>query len=207
MSGSSTYLQLPEDVRVLVIDDEETMRQACTEVLRREGFQVSTAASGDEALRMVQSDKPDVAFIDFKMPGLPGMAILDEFNVESPGTVKVVMTAYATISAALTALRHGAFDFLPKPFTPDELRSIAMRAVEHRKLLVRNSRLAEERDKAKRRFVDLVTKEVQRPVEGALSEINTLSEKLADAPELQVLAQCAGDRLKRLLDMVDRWHD
>lgn len=207
MTTSTNRLQLPEDVNVLVVDDEETMRQACTEVLRREGFQVRSAANGDEALHMVEDQIPDVAFIDFKMPGLPGMAILDEFNVKSPGTVKVVMTAYATVSAALTALRHGAFDFLPKPFTPDELRSIALRAVEHRKLLLRNTRLAEERDKAKRRFVDLVSKEVQMPVEGALGEISALAEKLGGQPELQVLAQCAGDRLKRLLDMVDRWHD
>ncbi len=207
MSESSTYLQLPEDVRILVVDDEETLCQACSEVLRREGYQVTTAASGQEAVHMIQSGKPDVAFIDFMLPGMPGMAIMDEFNEKSPGTVKVVMTAYATVSAALTALRHGAFDFLPKPFTPDELRSVALRAVEHRKLLLHNSRLAEERNKAKRRFVDLVTKEVQGPVEGALAEINTLAEKLADAPELQVLAQCAGDRLKRLLDMVDLWHD
>lgn len=190
---------------VLIIDDEESMRDACAQVLAREGFLVKTAPDGETGLDMVRQEPPDVVFLDLAMPKLAGMAVLDELGEAAPDTVKVVITAYATVSSALEAVRHGAYDFLPKPFTPEELRVIAGRALERRSLLVRNQELARERDQAKHRFLQLVTSEVRGPVTAALAKLHQLDQELTGQPQARELAQEAADRLERLASLVDRW--
>ncbi|ADK84216.1 response regulator receiver protein [Desulfarculus baarsii DSM 2075] len=192
----------PENTRVLIIDDEASMREACQEVLRREGFQTTIAGEGGEGLRLVRELKPHVIFVDLKMPGMAGLELLDHIGLAAPGAVLVVVTAYATVSLAMAALRHGAFDFLAKPFTPDELRLMASRAQEQRRLLERGQRLQNERDQAKRRFMELVTGEVNEPLRAALAELRGLCEKLADRPAALAQAQNASERLRRLLEMV-----
>jgi DNA-binding NtrC family response regulator len=190
---------------VLIIDDEESMRDACAQVLAREGFVVRTAPDGEAGLELVRQRAPDVVFLDLAMPKLAGMAVLDELAELAPDTVKVVITAYATVSSALEAVRHGAYDFLPKPFTPEELRVIAGRALERRSLLVKNQQLARERDQAKHRFLQLVTSEVRGPVAAALARLHQLDQELRDQPRARELAQEAADRLDRLVSLVDRW--
>lgn len=117
---------------VLIIDDEESMRSACAETLTREGYQVHTAADGEAGLEVAGQVAPDVVFVDLKMPKMGGMAVLEELTQVAPEAVKVVITAYATASTARGAFTSGADDFLPKPFTPDELRLTAARALQHR---------------------------------------------------------------------------
>ena len=194
-----------EEASILVIDDEESMRDACARVLVREGYQVRTAASGEEGLEMVRESPPDIVFVDLAMPKLAGMAVLDELATLAPDTIKVVITAYATVSSALEAVRHGAYDFLPKPFTPDELRVIASRALERRALVLKNRQLAAERDQAKQRFLQFVTSEVSGPVTSVLARLHQLDQMLADKPQAQELAQEAVDHLERLLSLLERW--
>jgi DNA-binding NtrC family response regulator len=120
----------PREPSVLVVDDESSIREACNRVLLAEGYQVRVASSGETALELAHRERPDLVLLDLKMPGLGGMAVLDELNRLAPTSVKVVISAYATVSMALEAMRHGAWDFLAKPFTPDELRLTARRALE-----------------------------------------------------------------------------
>ncbi|KMY67907.1 hypothetical protein AAU61_08635 [Desulfocarbo indianensis] len=194
-----------EKAKVLVIDDEESMREACAKVLTREGYQVRTAANGEEGLEMVRQVPPDIVFVDLAMPKLAGLEVLDELAVLAPDTIKVVITAYATVSAALEAVRHGAYDFLPKPFTPDELKVIAARALERRCLLLKNRELSKERDQAKLRFLQFVTGEVTGPVTSVLARLHQLDSMLMEEPQAQELAQEAADRLERLLSLLERW--
>lgn len=194
-----------EKANVLVIDDEESMREACARVLIREGYQVRTAANGEEGLELVKEATPDIVFVDLAMPKLAGLAVLDELATLAPESIKVVITAYATVSAALEAVRHGAYDFLPKPFTPGELRVIAARALERRSLVLKNQQLAKERDQAKLRFMHFVTSEVSGPVNSALASLHQLDQMLSDNTQAQELAQEAADRLERLLSLLDRW--
>jgi DNA-binding NtrC family response regulator len=194
-----------EKANVLVIDDEESMREACARVLIREGYQVRTATNGEEGLELVRESTPDIVFVDLAMPKLAGLAVLDELATLAPESIKVVITAYATVSAALEAVRHGAYDFLPKPFTPGELRVIAARALERRCLVLKNQQLARERDQAKLRFMQFVSSEVSGPVNSALASLHQLDQMLSDNSQAQELAQEAADRLERLLSLLDRW--
>lgn len=194
-----------EKASVLVIDDEESMREACARVLIREGYQVRTASNGEEGLELVKEATPDIVFVDLAMPKLAGLEVLDELSTLAPESIKVVITAYATVSAALEAVRHGAYDFLPKPFTPGELRVIAARALERRSLVMKNKQLAKERDQAKLRFMQFVTSEVSGPVTSALASLHQLDQMLAENTEAQELAQEAADRLERLLSLLERW--
>jgi two-component system, sensor histidine kinase and response regulator len=195
-----------EKASVLVIDDEESMREACARVLIREGYQVRTAANGEEGLALVKESTPDIVFVDLAMPKLAGLEVLDELATLAPESIKVVITAYATVSAALEAVRHGAYDFLPKPFTPGELRVIAARALERRSLVLKNQQLATERDQAKLRFMQFVTREVRGPINSALANLHQLDQMLSEDAPAQELAQEAVDRLERLLSMLDRWN-
>jgi two-component system sensor histidine kinase/response regulator len=195
-----------EKASVLVIDDEESMREACARVLIREGYQVRTAANGEEGLALVKESTPDIVFVDLAMPKLAGLEVLDELATLAPESIKVVITAYATVSAALEAVRHGAYDFLPKPFTPGELRVIAARALERRSLVLKNQQLAMERDQAKLRFLQFVTREVRGPVNSALASLHQLDQMLSDDASAQELAREAADRLEMLLSLLDRWN-
>lgn len=197
----------PNPARILVIDDEESMRDACTQVLTREGYQVISASDGEEGLSLAANDPPDIVFLDLKMPGLAGMAVLDEMKKAAPDAVKVVITAYATVSSALEAVRHGAYDFLPKPFTPEELRVVAGRALERRNLVLKNRRLESERDQAKHRFFRLITSEVSGPLAAARASLQELTHSLADRPEDRALARQAMVRLEKLMEMVSRWSE
>ena len=101
---------------VLVIDDEEAMRDSCQQVLVREGYRVETAGDGESGLRKVREVRPDLVLVDLKMPRIDGMEMLGEITALDPTTVAVVITGYATVESAVEAMKCGAYDFLPKPF-------------------------------------------------------------------------------------------
>jgi DNA-binding NtrC family response regulator len=119
------------------VDDEETMRDACRQVFAPDGFILKEASAGEDALELVRQESFDVMILDLKMPGVDGMEILRRMEAESPGTAVVVITGYATIDSAVEAMKLGAADFLPKPFTPDVLRLTVRRTL-------RGARMAKE---------------------------------------------------------------
>jgi len=108
--------------RILIVDDEEAMRDACGQVLSPEGFSLQEASSGDKALEAIRRESFDLVILDLKMPGVDGIEILKILQQESPGTAAVVITGYPSVESAVEAMKLGAADFLPKPFTPDVLR-------------------------------------------------------------------------------------
>jgi two-component system response regulator HydG len=125
---------------ILIVDDEETMREACREVLVSEGFSLLQASSGEEALDLIGRRSFDLLILDLKMPRVDGLEILKRVQKESPGTATVVITGYPSIDTAVEAMRLGAADFLPKPFTPDVLRLTVRRAL-HGARLTRENQL------------------------------------------------------------------
>jgi DNA-binding NtrC family response regulator len=129
---------------ILVIDDEQVMRDACNQILAREGCRVTSAASGAEGLEKIQRGRFDVIILDLKMPGLSGMEVLARIEEKAPETPVIVITGYATIESAVEATKLGAYDFIPKPFTPNVLRTIVSRALEKRRLTLENAYLREE---------------------------------------------------------------
>lgn len=121
--------------RILVVDDEPVICRSCEKVFRRAGHEVTSATSGRQALGLLQEQSFDVVFTDLKMMDVGGMEVLQSVRQKYPQTVVVVITGYATIASAVETMRSGAFDFLPKPFTPAELLAVLDRALERRRLL------------------------------------------------------------------------
>ena len=115
---------------VLVVDDEPSMRLALTESLRRNGFGVSHAVDGREAIERLAQCKPWLVLTDMKMPRLGGIEVLKEIKKRSPGTAVVVMTAYGTVETAVEAMKHGASDYLLKPFATEALERVLARLEE-----------------------------------------------------------------------------
>ena len=124
--------------RVLVVDDEPSVCRSCEKILTREGYHVASVTSGAEALQRLQQDPYDLVFTDLKMAAMGGMELLEALRAQFPDIVPVVITGYATISSVVETMKVGAFDYLPKPFTPEELAAVARKAWERRQLLVRS---------------------------------------------------------------------
>jgi len=112
--------------RVMVVDDEAVARVSLAEVLRLEGYQVATAASGEEALSLLSKSEPfDLVVLDLKMPGMDGLEVTEAMQRDYPGTVIVLLTAFATLETAIQAIRQGAHDYLLKPCPiPEILESV-----------------------------------------------------------------------------------
>ena len=128
--------------RVLVVDDEPGMREMLDVLLRRAGHAVDLESSGRRALARVEAEPPyDLVVTDLVIPGVDGMEVLEAAKRRSPVTQVIVVTAFATTETAVEALRRGAYDYVLKPFKVDELRLLAERAIEKRRLLAENLEL------------------------------------------------------------------
>jgi DNA-binding NtrC family response regulator len=122
--------------RALVVDDELSICKACEKILQRAGFQVASALSGKAALELLAQEPFDLVFTDLKMVEMGGMELLEALRARFPDIVPVVITGYATVASVVETMKLGAFDYLPKPFTPDEMVAVARHAWEKRQLLL-----------------------------------------------------------------------
>ena len=133
--------------RILVVDDELGMREGCRKVLKSEGYEVETAEDGIAALELFKEKKEfAAALIDLKMPKMGGMELIEEIKKYDKDIVLFVITAYAAIDTAVEATKKGAYGYIPKPFTPDELLLPIKNGLEKRELSLRARKLQEERD-------------------------------------------------------------
>jgi two-component system response regulator PilR (NtrC family) len=130
--------------RLLVVDDEQSMREFLESFLRREGYDVSTAADVDTALSYLESDEIDLVITDMQMPEKTGLDLILEARELSPETAMVMITGFGTTDSAISAMREGAYDYLTKPFKVDELRIVIEKALEKKLLSNENRRLKEE---------------------------------------------------------------
>jgi DNA-binding NtrC family response regulator len=126
---------------VLVVDDHAPARQSVAETLRCAGYAVTVAASAPEALELLSRECCDVVLTDLQMPGMNGLEFLSELSRRETGAQVVMMTAHASVSTAVEAMRHGAFDYVEKPFDADRLERLIDRAMTHVRLLDRQTRL------------------------------------------------------------------
>jgi DNA-binding NtrC family response regulator len=126
-TGRSQIGQMRDARSVLVVDDEPSLRVAVAESLRRSGYGVVQATDGQEALERVAQTKPWLVLTDMKMPRMGGLEVLKEIKRRSPQTTVVVMTAYGTVESAVEAMKHGASDYLLKPFAIQSLERILTR--------------------------------------------------------------------------------
>jgi DNA-binding NtrC family response regulator len=130
-----------ELVRILVVDDEQIVRESLAGWLHKDGHSVETAADGKRALEALREGQFGIVVLDLKMPGMDGLEVLKEARRSCASTVFVVMTAYATVDTAVAAMKFGAYDYLTKPFDPEELSILVRRIVAQQDLVQENEAL------------------------------------------------------------------
>ena len=139
---------------ILVVDDEENIRDGSKRILSRIGFRVMTASRGNEALDIMEREKPSIVFLDLKMPGMGGMEVFERIREIDETILVIIITGYATVETAIKAMKQGAYDFISKPFEPDQMRIVVNRAWEKIQLTREAEKLERER---KRTLLDLDT--------------------------------------------------
>jgi len=115
---------------ILVIDDEKRIREGCYKILIKENCLVEMAENGEMGLKMLAEKHYDVILTDLMMPGIGGMEVLAKVREQHPDSVSIVITGFATLEHSIEAMKKGAFDFIPKPFTPDQLRVVVSKAIQ-----------------------------------------------------------------------------
>ena len=129
MPEQETASSLHIKPKILVVDDEKRVRDTCYKMLAADGFDVSRAESGDVGIQMIEKAHFDIILLDLMMPGMSGMDTLAWVRDMHPDTVVIVITGYATLEHSIEAMKKGAFDFLSKPFAPQDLRLVISKAV------------------------------------------------------------------------------
>jgi signal transduction histidine kinase len=195
--------------RILIIDDEESIRDGCRQALTKCGYEVITAKDGDEGIKLARQWQPEMSFVDLKMPGMYGLEVMDIIARDIPDIILVVITGYASIVSAVEAMKKGAYDYLPKPFIPDQLRAVAQRGLEHRELKIEARKLREEKDLYQKGFITFVSHEMRSPLVTVLQYVETikmLCERSLDPEVMKIIDRCSL-RLKNLEDLISHWLD
>jgi signal transduction histidine kinase len=177
-----------EHLRILVVDDEAGMRLSVARALRgfsvhlpdvdeEAGFELDQASTAEEALEKLERGPSDLVLLDLKLPGMSGLDLLHEIEMRRMDLLVVMITAFASIETAVTATKRGAFDFLPKPFTPKDLRETVRKATEHLTLSRRAKRLAEERRQVRFQFISVLAHELKAPLGAIEGYLNILHDR------------------------------
>lgn len=140
-------MEINPDAAVLVVDDEQDIRDASERILTRTGFKVMKATRGDEALDVLDKERIDIVLLDLKMPGMDGLEVLKRIRMLNKPIQVIVITGYATVETAIEAMKQGAYDFIPKPFEPDQLRIVVNRAWEKINFIQEAKRLEQEKNR------------------------------------------------------------
>jgi len=194
---------------ILVIDDDESMRDSCTQILTKDGFQAEIAKDGSSGLEKIKETKPDLVLIDLKMPGINGLEVLEKTKEIDPNIIAVVITGYATVESAVEAMKKEAYDFLPKPFTPDELRIIIKRGLERRKLILETESLRREKKLMEENFITMVSHQLRSPLVAILQYFEVILGGMVGeiSGKQKEMIQKAQIRLENLMNLINDWLD
>jgi signal transduction histidine kinase len=217
---------MTENRKILVIDDEISICNGIRRALTPRGLQVETAFDGEKGLQMVREDGYDLILIDVMMPGTNGIDLIKSIHIMDPEVICIIITGYATVELAVQSIKQGAYDFLSKPFSVDELLLVVNQGLERRQLSqeakrtqaaeAEAHRLAEEKsrleelDQAKRQFIRLVTHELQAPVSAVENYLKLILDgyiPLDEQPE--ILKKCIARTLEErnlIADLLELGH-
>lgn len=181
-------------LRVLVVDDEQWIRNAVTrdlseyivsiaDINEQVSFQLDEAGSGEEALEKIAANPPDIVLLDLKLPGISGLEVLEKSAKEQSDTVFIMVTAYASIETAVRATKSGAYDFLAKPFTPEELEHVVQKAARHLVVASRAKSLAEEQRKIRFQFISVLAHELKAPLNAIEGYVSAIIDRSAGADQ------------------------
>jgi DNA-binding NtrC family response regulator len=141
---------------ILVVDDEEVMRDILETLLKRAGYDVRLASSGEEGLELARSTPFDAAILDIMMPGINGIETLDELKRIDEDLAVLIITAYASVESAISAMKNGAFDYITKPFKNDEVLVVMRNALERRRLVNENRNLRQNIQERYHKFGNII---------------------------------------------------
>jgi two-component system, sensor histidine kinase and response regulator len=192
---------------IFVIDDDEIIRLSCEQILHKSGYKVETFGNGHQGIERLKEVRPPLLVVDIKMPELDGFEVIKIVRRIDPDIVVIVITGYATIETAVDAMKTGAYDFLPKPFTPGELRMIIERGFERWRLTKEAQTLRKEKEEVERKFVTLVSHQLKAPL-GAVKQyldvlLYTSRDKLA-GETLDWISRSQA-RIQEMLDLIQDW--
>jgi len=142
-------------LNLMIVDDERAIREVCRDVAQTLGFHTSIADSAEHAYRVLESNAIDVVLLDLKLPGAGGLEALHQIRERRPDAVVIVVTGYGTVQSAVQAMKNGAYDYVTKPFSMEELRLLLERVSSHLKLKTEN-RMLREKIKSKQGFGSIV---------------------------------------------------
>ncbi len=137
--GDSVKAENNKDVSILIIDDEENIRDGSERILLRMGCIVHKASCGAEGIDILSSHEIQIVLLDLKMPGMDGMEVLAHINKLNSNILVVILSGYATLDTVINAMKQGAYDFIPKPFEPAQLRTSVTSAIEDIRLNIQRS--------------------------------------------------------------------
>ena len=209
-----------DTLKVLVTDDEMGMRLGVTRTLRdfsvrvpdvngSVAFAVDQAESGEEALEKIDRNPPDILLLDHKMPGMSGLDVLDRLAGRETDMLTIMITAYASIETAVAATKRGAYDFLAKPFTPDELKSTIRKAAARLILAKQARQLVEEKRRVRFEFIRVLGHELKAPLNAVAGYLDILQHHqlggdLAAYDELVARSLTRMDGMRKLIaDLLD----
>jgi DNA-binding NtrC family response regulator len=157
-SGSEKATTMSKErTRILVVDDEEIVRESLTAWLEKDGYTLGTAPDGETAIERIKNERWSILLVDLKMPRIDGLQVLEAARKIQPEAVAVIMTAYATVDTAVAAMKTGAYDYLVKPFDPEEL-SLMFQKIVAQQALLRENLLLRKVLKREYHFRDLISK-------------------------------------------------
>ena len=135
---------MPATMNILIVDDEEVLRDVLSSLVRREGWNPLSAHTGEEALRILEHEEVDLVLLDLMLPGMSGMEVMKQLYQRNPDQVVVIITAFSSIEGAIDAMREGAFHYIPKPFKNEEVLLTIHKGLEQRRLTRENKSLREQ---------------------------------------------------------------
>ena len=193
--------------RILLIDDEEVVIDSCSQILAGGPYEIASASDGTAGLRLAGEFHPDLVFVDLKMPGISGFEVLEKISEMDSTIVMVVITGFATVSSAVDAMKKGAYDFLPKPFTPEEFRLITRRSLEKRRLTLETIALRREKEMLREHFAHIVSHELKAPLGAVQQNLFALEFELSDTLDEGQKEKVSRlkSRVADLLNLINSW--
>jgi signal transduction histidine kinase len=211
---------MADRLQILVVDDEPGMRLGIERALRNftvqlldvdgeVSFGVESVECGEDALKKIEAAPPDILLLDHKLPGISGLDVLHELAEARSEVLTIMITAYASLDTAITATKRGAFDFLAKPFTPEEVKAAVRKAAKHLMLQRQARRLAEEKRQVRFQFISVLGHELKAPLAAIEGYLNIVKDQIAGGdpaayrqPIERSLVRLYGMR-KLILDLLD----
>ncbi len=193
--------------KILIVDDEEVIRISSKMALEKDGYIIDLAENGEKGLELFKSSIPDIVLLDLMMPGISGMELLKMLADHDPNVVKIVITGYASIPIAVEAMRLGAHDFIPKPFTPDILRALVKKGIEKRRFFLENTALKEEKERIRKNMMSLVSHELRAPLAVTVQYLEIILAGMAGKISFQsedMIKRCVV-RLREMLSLIGKW--